>query len=90
MKADAEKIMRVTSLDDDDNDVTTHIKSFPTNKPSILKNTVSPDIKKKHGPTLAWQDFHGKPLTYVMEYDVRYEGDQQPHFCCCGGWAVIE
>lgn len=85
MEADSTKIMKISSVGDDDDDGATHIKSFSTAKPSILKNTPSPDVKKKHGPALAWQDFHGKPLAYVMEYDVRYEGDQQPNFCCCGG-----
>lgn len=41
-------------------------------KKSILKETPSPDIKKRHGRTLAWQDFHGKELSSVMEFVARY------------------
>lgn len=51
---------------------TSPIKSFQSKSAcsikSILKDTPSPDIKQRSGRALAWQDFHGKELTSVVEF----------------------
>lgn len=87
------EIMKKTVDNQEEEDSSQQIKSVKLQyaaPKSILKKSVSPDIKEKSGPALAWQDFHGKDLYTVREFtasddesedaDQVWEGEKRP--CC--------